>query len=161
MNFINDIDVILLRAVALSAKRGPADLPAIMAAVDLTPMALAAEFKLTDSFHRLSIHGLIMARDGGVALTEAGQEILAQQPRKAATEEIRLERIKESLADHHASGEDEPIGITVEQVRSAIAAHRVGTRVPAKNMLLPKPKPNPENDKRKGPWRKGPARRPR
>lgn len=154
MQLVTDIDVILLRAVALSAKRGPAQLPAIMAAVDLTPMALAAEFKLTDSFHRLSIHGLIVGRDGGVALTEAGESVLAQQPRKAATEEIRIERIKEDLSGHHASGDDEPIGITVEQVRKAIAEHRAGVRAPAKNMLLPKPKPNPDNDKRKGPWRK-------
>jgi hypothetical protein len=161
MKLVSDIDVTLFIAIALSAKRGPADLAAIMAAAELTPGALAAEFKLTDAFHRLSTHGLISAQGNGIGLTAIGEDIMAGQPKKAATVEIRIARIQESLAEYHASGEDEPIGITVEQVRAAIAAHRLSARVPGRNMLLPKPKVDPAKDKRKAPWRKsaGPRRR--
>ena len=158
MKQIPDIDITLLLAVGLSAKRGPADLPSLMAAVDLTPGALAAEFKLTDAFHRLSTHGLIMPCDGGVVLTTIAQEILAGLPKKATSDDVRLAQVKASLADYHASGEDEPIGITVEQVRQAIAVHRASTRAPAKNMLLPKARPAASLDTRKRPWRKAPRR---
>lgn len=154
MQSVNDIEVVLLLAVALSAKRRPADLPAIMAAVDLTPGALAAEFKLTDAFQRLSSHGLICMQGEGVALTPIGEEIMAAQPRKAAEIELRISRIKETLADYHASGEDEPMGMTVDAVRRAIAAHRLSARIPGQNMLLPKPKVDPAKDKRKGQWRR-------
>ena len=154
MNLVNDLEATLLLAIGLSAKRGPVDLPAIMAAVDLSPGALAAEFKLTDAFQRLATHGLIVASAQGLALSDIGQEILAAQPKKAATPELRIERLKATLTDYLASGDDEPIAITVEQVRAAISSHRAGIRAPAKNMLLPK-KPQPEADKRTGPWRKG------
>ena len=154
MNLVNDLEATLLLAIGLSAKRGPVDLPGIMAAVDLTPGALAAEFKLTDSFQRLATHGLIVGGAEGIALSDIGQEILAAQPKKAATPELRIERLKATLTDYHASGEDEPMDMTVEQVRAEIAAHRAGSRGAAKNMVLTREE-TAEKDKRRGPWGKG------
>lgn len=162
MKPVFDIEVSLLQAVALSSKRKPADLLMVMAALDLTHGALAAEFKLTEAFNRLSSHGLIAATDDGITLTAAGEEIMAAQPRKAPDDDVRIARVKETLADYHASGEDEPIGLTVEQVRAAIHKHRIAAKsTQGKNMLMPKkPAVDPDKDKRKGKWRKSaPPRR--
>jgi DNA-binding MarR family transcriptional regulator len=161
MQLVTDIDATLLQSIAISAKRAPAPLVSIMAAVDLTYGALAAEFKLTDALQRLSSHGLIAAHvdendstSFGLRLTAAGEAIIAAQPRKAASAEIRLERLKDSLYAHNGSGEDEPLDIPIEQVRAAIAEHRAAKRIPAVNMLMPKAPLTPE-EQQKRQWRKG------
>ena len=159
MHAIPDLDAILLIAVSLSAKRRPAELVEVMAATDLTPGALAAEFKLADAFHRLSTSGLICKQGGGVTLTSAGQELMAAQPRKATSAANRIIGIKDGLMDFYAAPEDIAMDMTVEQLRAAILEHRKTSKTPGKNLLLPKSALAPSNDKRKGQWHKSAAMR--
>ena len=65
MHTIHDVDVLLLLASALAAKRRPADLAGIMAALDLVQKNIPAAPKLGEAFARLGSYGLLVARDGG------------------------------------------------------------------------------------------------
>lgn len=140
MHPIHDVDALLLLAVALSSKRRPAELPELMAALDLVNGNIPAEAKLAEAISRLAAHGLLCAPDGGLALTPAAQQIIEAQPRKASNEE-RLFGIKDLLSMHHVKGECPPVDIAVEDLRAALLAHRAAAASKAKNLLVPKPKP--------------------
>ena len=66
---VHDVDATLLLALSLASKRRPAELAEIIAATELMQGAIPQEFKLCDSFYRLSEYGLISASDGGYILT--------------------------------------------------------------------------------------------
>ncbi len=70
---IHDHDPLVLLATALAAKRRPAELLEIMAAIDLIQGNIPNEEKLSEAFARLGQNGLLVARDGGVALTPAAE----------------------------------------------------------------------------------------
>jgi hypothetical protein len=144
---VHDVDAILLLALSLAAKRRPAGLVGIIAAAELTQGAIPPETKLSDSFYRLSEHGLISEQDGGYTLTPDAQRILSGHAKKAKSQE-RIYDIKENLADFHLKGEHPVILLTVEQIAAVIAGHQAAKNSPGKNLLVPKPKP--AEDKRPG-----------
>lgn len=149
MHPIHDVDALLLLAVALSSKRRPAELPELMAALDLVNGNIPAEAKLAEAISRLAAHGLICAPAGGLALTPAAQQIIEAQPRKATNEE-RLFGIKDRLSMHHAKGECAPVEVSADDLRAAMLAHRAAAASTAKNLLVPKPKPEDKSQSRPG-----------
>ena len=70
---IHDHDPLVLLATALAAKRRPAALLEIMAAIDLIQGNIPNEAKLSEAFARLGQSGLLVERDDGVALTPAAE----------------------------------------------------------------------------------------
>ena len=146
MHPVSDLDALLLLATALAAKRRPAELTEIVAAADLLQAAVPSAIKLAEAVERLARHGLLVERDGGLALTPTAQQMIADQPRKADVAE-RLFGIRERLSAHPAKREQAPVVLAAEQVAAAIAAHRAAAETRAKNLLVPKPKP--EGDKQR------------
>ena len=155
MTPIHDIDALLLLATALSAKRRPATLVEIMAAIDLLHGNIPAEPKLSEALARLAVNGLLVELDGGIALTPAAQKIVEGLPRKADSAE-RLFIIKDRLSDYNVRGQHAPILLAVEQLKEALLAHRAAGEGAAKNLLVPKPKPA-EEIKRPGQRQRKPA----
>lgn len=155
MTPIHDVDALLLLATALSAKRRPAELVEIMAAIDLLQGNIPAEAKLSEAISRLAVHGLLVEAAGGIALTPEAQEIVEHLPKKAEAAE-RLFIIKERLAAYNARGEHATILLGVEQLKAAMQAHRAAGQSGAKNLLVPKPKPA-EEVKRPGQRQRRPA----
>ncbi len=140
MHPIHDPDALLLLAVALAAKRRPAELEDIMAAIDLVNGNIPTEAKLAEALTRLAANGLLSATGSGLTLTPAAERIVAAQPAKAANEE-KLFGIKDQLSMHQAKGEYPPLAITPEALRAALLAHRTAAASGAKNLLVPKPQP--------------------
>jgi len=149
MHPIHDIDALLLLATALSSKRRPAELVEIVAAVDLLHNNIPTEAKLVDGFARLAAHGLVVADNGRLALTPAAQAIIEAQPRKVETPE-RLFGIRDSLSEYQSKGEHATIVLEEAQFRAAILAHRAAAASTAKNLLIPKPKPEDKSVQRPG-----------
>ena len=163
MHPIHDSDVLLLLATTLSAKRKPAALAEIIAAIELLHGSIPPESKLGDAFYRLATHGLIAAVEDGFTLTPAAQKIMATQPKRGAMGEHILS-LKEKLAAYNPSSEDhEAILLSPEQLTTAIRAHITAQRVAAqgasKNLLMPVKSKETDN-KRAGPNRR-PSPRPR
>lgn len=140
MHPVHDVDVLLLFALALSAKKRPAELVEIMAAVDLLHGVIPAEQKLREAFFRLGAHGLIQTREAGFALTPAAQEMVAEQPKKGDEAE-RIQGLREALAACPSDGKQAPVELSAEQISAAIVAYRHAAKGSGKNMLVPKPRP--------------------
>lgn len=154
MHPIREIDALLLLALAVASKRRPAELVEIVAATDMLDGEIPTSFKLSDTFFRLSKHGLIADIEGGFTLTPAAETMLAGLPRKAETEQ-RVEYINELLAAHQIAEELEPIVLTSEQLGAAILAHRSFKKSSGRNMAMPKSKTDEINYKRAHQWRPG------
>ncbi|MGE5470829.1 MAG: hypothetical protein ACM3X0_08545 [Bacteroidota bacterium] len=143
MQTIHDVDVLLLLATLLAAKRKPAELLEIVAAIDLAQGNVPAAPKLCESFSRLAGYGLLVAADGGYALTPDAQALVTRLPKKAETAE-RLFLIKDRLSEYSPKGEHPVVTVAEADVTAAITAHRAAAASPAKNLLVPKPKPEVE-----------------
>jgi hypothetical protein len=139
MHPVHDIDVVLLMATTLAAKRRPADLIEIIAATDLQSGAVPSEAKLAEAFQRLSSSGLICAVDGAYTLTPQAQKIMTGLRRKTDLQE-RIFDIKEKLGAYDPPAECPAIALSAAQLSAAILAHRAAAKGPGKNLLLPKPK---------------------
>lgn len=156
MHPVQDVDALLLLALALSSKRRPAELAEIMAAADLIHGSIPSETKLGEAFHRLSTHGLIDEVDDRFTLTPDAQKIMAGQPRKAETAE-RIFSVRDKLSAYEPAVKHAAIVLTEEQLAQAILAHRRAGQGAGKNMLVPKPKAADDEkrpDKRPGQWRR-------
>ena len=140
MTPIHDIDALLLLATALSAKRRPADLPVLMAALDLVHGNIPGEAKLAEALARLAVNGLLLAGDGGIALSADAQKMVEDLPKKAETAE-RLFIIRDRLSAYVVRGTHPAIEVAAEELRAAMLAHRAAGEGGAKNLLVPKPKP--------------------
>lgn len=149
MHPIHDVDALLLLATALSSKRRPAGLVEIMAAIDLINNNIPAEPKLAEAIARLAVRGLLCGSADGLALTPAAQQIIENLPRKVENEE-RLFSIKDQLSMHNAKTESPAIEVTTEALRAAMLAHRAEAASTAKNLLVPKPKPEDKSVQRPG-----------
>lgn len=149
MHPIHDVDALILLATALASKRRPAEIVEIVAALDLLQDNIPAEAKLVEAFSRLASHGLLNEVEGRFALTPDAQKIIQAQPRKADTAE-RLFGIKDGLSMHNAKGEFAAIVLSEEAFRAAIVAHRAAAASTAKNLLVPKPKPEDKSVQRPG-----------
>ncbi|MFH1872851.1 MAG: hypothetical protein ABIK82_16720 [Pseudomonadota bacterium] len=155
MHPIHDVDVLLLMATALAAKRRPADLVEIMAAAHLIHGSIPLDVDLAAAFLRLSSQGLLAEEAGRYGLTPDAAAFMAgvRHKRKAEPEE-RLLAIKAALADYTPRGGGAAIALATEQIGAAIQAHRAFLKSPGRNMLVPKPKPALDKAKRPGQWRK-------
>lgn len=140
MHPIHDTDPLLLLAVALAAKRRPAELLEIVAAVDLLQGKIPGETKFAETLARLAVAGLIVAADGGLALTPAAQKLIEVLPHKREAGE-QLLALKDGLAAYAPGPEQPPVVVEGAAVLAAILAHRAAAKSGAKNLLVPKPKP--------------------
>jgi len=146
MHPVNDVDALLLLATTLAAKRRPAELLEIIAAVDLIQPEIPGEAKLGESFARLATNGLICEVEGRYTLTADAQKIMAGQPKKGASDE-RIFRVRDDLSAYKPKGAYAPVLLTAEQLGTAIRTQRTAGEGIAKNLLVPKPKP--EGDRQK------------
>lgn len=137
---IHDVDVLLLLATALAAKRRPAEPVDIMAAVDLVHGNIPDEDKLADAFARLGAAGLLMAAGEGVALSAAAERLIEALPRKGE-HAGRLFELRGLLGAYQPQGEGAAVVFAAGELRAAIVAHRAAAAVAGKNLLVPKPKP--------------------
>lgn len=155
MHPIHDVDVLLLMATALAAKRRPAELAEIMAAADLLHGSIPLDVDMAAAFLRLSQHGLLVEAAGGFTLTPAALTLMGgvRHRKKAETPE-RLLAIRQELAGYAPKAEGTAIQLATEQVSAAILAHRTFLKGPGRNMLVPKPKAAVDKAKRPGPWRR-------
>lgn len=140
MHPVYDVDSLLILATALSSKRRPAELVEIVSAADLLQNNIPNEAKLVEAFDRLARSGLIKAEGGGFVLTAVAQEIVTGLPRKAENPE-RLFAIKDRLSEYNIKGEHAGVTVDPADVTAAILAHRASEKTTAKNLLVPKPKP--------------------
>lgn len=140
MSPIHDVDVLLLLATALAAKRRPAEAADIVAAVDLIQGNIPNEEKLSEAFSRLGTSGLLAEAAGGVALTAAAEKLIEILPRKGEHAQ-RLFELKGLLGAYKPPGEGAAVVLGAEQLRAAILAHRAAAAGAGKNLLVPKPKP--------------------
>jgi hypothetical protein len=152
MRQIHDIDAIILMATTLSAKRRPATLIEIVAAADLLQGFIPYVDKLDYALQRLADVGLICQLDGGFTLTAIGEQIMAQQPKRASTEKL-LAGVKSDLAAYSPAGEYPPIQLTKAELGAAIRTHKAARKGFVKNMLMPKPKTD-SHFKVEGRWRR-------
>jgi len=138
MHLVHDIDVTLLMALALAAKRRPADLGEIIAAADLLDGAVPSEAKLGDAFSRLSLAGLVAEVGGAFTLTPDAQKIMSGQSRKADSRE-RAFTIKEKLGAYSPQDGLPAIQPTAEAIRAASSAYAKVRNSALKNLLVSKP----------------------
>lgn len=152
MHLFHDVDVLLLLATAMAAKRRPAEALDIVAAIDLLQNNVPTADKLSDAFPRLAAAGLLTSIEDRVQLTAGAEAMIETLPRKAETAE-RLFALRQQLADWTSPAEAAvptmPIAMTVDALRAAILAHRTAAASTAKNLLVAKPKPA-ETSKRPG-----------
>lgn len=135
-----DVDVLLLFATALAAKRRPAQLVEIVAALDLVQGNVPSEEKLAGALVRLGESGLLLELAEGIALTPDAEKLIEILPRKGDYAQ-RLFELRGLLGGFKASGEGRAIVLGEALFRAAILAHRAAAAGVAKNLLVPKPKP--------------------
>jgi hypothetical protein len=159
MRLLPDIDVVILMATALSAKRRPATLAEIVAAADLLQGFIPYPEKLGDALRRLSTAGLVGAATEGYALTPAAESMVAALPKKAEIAE-RLATLRGSLAAFVPAAEGTVIHLDSEQLAAAVKAYQAAKKTSGQNMAMPKPKPD-RHFKVEGRWRRAPGTRDR
>jgi hypothetical protein len=157
MRPVHDIDVLILMAAALAAKRRPAELAEIVAAADLLQGSVPFAEKLGEAIQRLTACGLLTASESGFALTPIAQKLMAAQSRKAGTEEL-ISAIRSDLAIYSPKEEYPSVVLTDEQLGAAMRAHKVSRKAAGRNLLMPKPKPD-KHFKVGGRWRRASAKR--
>lgn len=159
MRLLPDVDVVILLATALSAKRRPATLAEIVAAADLIQGCIPYAEKLGDAMRWLSAAGLIAQVEAGFALTPAGEKIMAKLPKKADIE-ARIPIVQESLAACGPKTECIAIELSADVLRTAIKTHEATKKSSGQNLLMPKPKPD-RHFKVEGRWRRASGTRER
>jgi hypothetical protein len=159
MRLLPDIDVVILMATALSAKRRPAALAEIVAAADLLQGFVPYPDKLGDAMKRLSSAGLVGAVEDGFALTPAAEKLVTALPKKADMEE-RLAALRSSLAAYTPKEECAAIALAEEDLAAAIKAHEAEKKSSGQNMAMPKPKLD-RHFKVEGRWRRASGTRER
>lgn len=135
-----DVDVLLLLATALAAKRRPAEPLDIVAAIDLIQNNIPGEEKLSEAFARLGAAGLLREAGEGIALTEVAEKLIVSLPRKGDSAQ-QLFELKGLLAGYRAVAGGLAIALGADRIRAAIVAHRAAAAAGGKNLLVPKPKP--------------------
>jgi len=145
----HDVDSLLILATSMAAKRRPAELVEIMAAIDFLQGNIPSEARLAEVFLRHTGNGLILVDEQGYRLSPQGESLVADLPRKADTES-RLFHIRDRLSTlrpattPEAAPSEAIAPLTANDFRQAIQAHRKAGQSGAKNLLMPKPKPAEE-----------------
>lgn len=133
------IDALLLFATSLAAKRRPAELSEVAAALDLVEPELPAAAELAAGFARLGESGLLLAVDGRLALAEAAEGLIGQLPRKGEHAD-RVRALQGLLAAQRPTAGN-AIAVEAAELQAALLAQRAAVAGAAKNLLVPKPKP--------------------
>lgn len=154
---VPDVDAVILMATTLSSKRRPAMLVEIVAAAEVIQGFVPYADKLGDAIARLSGAGLICASSDGFTLTPAGETIMGQLPRKAATEDLLI-AVLHDLAAHSPKEACAAIVLSEEELGAAILTYKTSRKGSGKNLLMPKPKPD-RHFKVEGRWRRAQAKR--
>ncbi|KAB2962580.1 hypothetical protein [Zoogloea sp.] len=149
----NDIDAQLLLATLIASKRRPAELVEIVAAADVLGCPVTSGNLWAESFRRFATHGLIVAAEGGYALTPAGQALGEKLPKKADTSE-RVFLVRERLSAYVPAEKSPSVPMSAEQFEEAMAAHAVAAKQGGKNLLMPKPKVDEDAQRGRGPGRR-------
>ncbi len=139
MPIVLDVDILLLLATSLAAKRRPAEPTDIIAAIDLIQPGIPNEEKLQEAFARLGSNGLLSADDAGIQLTAAAEKMIQALPHKSESAE-RLFELKTLMAAHKSTSNGTPIEVSRDTLQTAIEAHRTQAAMQNKNMFVPKPK---------------------
>ena len=134
------VDALLLLATALAAKRRPAAPGEIVAGLDLIEPELPAVAELSAGFARLGESGLLLADDGRLALSAAAERLIEKLPRKGEAAD-RLPALQTMLAAYRPAAPGSAVVIGVDELRAAMLAQRAAVASGAKNLLVPKPKP--------------------
>lgn len=140
MHPVHDNDAILLLAVALSSKRRPAELLEVVAAAELVAGVMPEAAGLAEAFSHLSVHGLLIGRDGGFVLSAEAQQALIGEPKKAEPAE-RIFWVRDQLSVNRSKTEHPALVVAGEQLVAAIAEHRAAIKAAPRNLMVPKPKP--------------------
>jgi hypothetical protein len=157
---IHDTDAQLLLATLIAAKRRPAALTDIVAAAEFMGFPVTAPGAWATAFARFFTHGLLSATDAGYVLTPAAVELVKGLPKKAEADE-RVFLVRERLsawkpAAEHAGVEHAGIGISAADFEAALQEHAKLAQQGGKNLLMPKPKRD-EDDERRRPYGRRPA----
>ena len=145
---IHDTDAQLLLATLIAAKRRPAALADIVAAAEFMGFPVTAPAAWATAFERFVTHGLLAAVGEGYALTPAALQLVEGLPKKAEADE-RVFLVRERLAAYKPVGEHAGIGIGAEQFEAALRDHARLAQQGGKNLLMPKPKRDDEDVRRR------------
>lgn len=159
---IHDIDAQLLLATLLASKRRPADLVEIVAAAEFLGCPVAAPALWANALRRFSVEGLVVAAEGGFTLTAAAQAMAKGLPKKADTAE-HVFLVREKLVAHRPAEKRPALDIEATAFEAALLTHAAVSRQGGKNLLMPKPKPDEDELRRRRPARRpfaGGRRRP-
>lgn len=136
---VHDVDALLLIATTLASKRRPAELVEIIAAMDLLQVAIPSEARLVEAFAHLGQHGMLCAREDSFALTENAEKVMAEQPKRGTSEE-KIFRVRDDLSAFTTKPDHAAVVVTEEALTAAMSAHKVSGEGAGKNLLVPKPK---------------------
>ena len=149
MQRVTDIDAVLLLAVARASKRRPAELSDLVAAAELVAGDMPDPGKLAEAAARLSTHGLLVAAEGGLALSAEAQQVLVGEPAKAEPA-ARIFWVRDQLSGLQVTAGHAAIELTARQIDDAIKVHRTAAAASSKNLLAPRPKPPEDNGRGPG-----------
>lgn len=148
-----DLDALMLLAMMLAAKRRPAALTEVIAALDLLEGGLPPQVQIGKSFARLSEAGLLREQEGGFALNAAAESLLTGLKKKSDTM-ARIKVLRERLANHTQEVPATPIALTPKALGDAVLAFRTAEKSSKHTLLAERPQPA-EADKRKPAPRSG------
>lgn len=152
---IHDTDAQLLLATLIAAKRRPAALTDIVAAAEFMGFPVTAPGAWATAFERFLTHGLLAAVGEGYALTPAAVHLVEGLPRKAEADE-RVFLVRERLAAWKPAVEHAGTVISAAHFEAALQEHAKLAQQGGKNLLMPKPKRD-EEDERRRPFGRRPA----
>lgn len=154
---VHDIDAQLLLATLIAAKRRPAELAEIVAAAEFLGCPVTAPRAWADALRRATSHGLILATETATGptctLSPAAQTLIQGLPKKAETAE-RVFLTREKLAAYTPAEQSAEAPVSEEQFNEALKAHAALAAQGGKNLLMPKPKADPEDARRRGPGKR-------
>ena len=145
---IHDTDAQLLLATLIAAKRRPAALADIVAAAEFMGFPVTAPAAWATAFERFVTHGLLTAVREGYALTPAAVQLVEGLPKKAEADE-RVFLVRERLAAWKPAAEHAGIEISAAEFEAALQDHAKLAQQGGKNLLMPKPKRDEEDERRR------------
>lgn len=150
---IHDTDAQLLLATLFASKRRPAELVDVVAAAQVLAYPISSASQWAEAFRRLTSHALIIEAAGGYTLSPAGEALCAGLPKKAdADEQVFL--VREQLSAYTPAQKVAALAISAELFEQAIGAHAALARQGGKNLLMPKPKLDDDELRRRGAGRR-------
>jgi hypothetical protein len=136
---VQDVDALLLIATTLAAKRRPAELVEIVAAMELLQVEIPSEARLVEAFEHLGKHGMICRGENGFSLTGDAEKVMAEQPKRGTSEE-KIFRVRDDLSAFTTKPDHAAVVVTEAELSAAQLAHKASAEGTGKNLLVPKPK---------------------